>query len=114
MTITLESLHERLAAAEARVAQLVEHRETTVPPFVTAGQALEVVLSKFAPRWLNSEQTAAHVSRRVDELPRLLRVGKLPSPSLHFGPRSPRWDRVKLDAMMMRGGTGSTNAPDLV
>jgi hypothetical protein len=51
------------------------------------------------PRWLNREQVAAYVGRRVDELPRLVRAGKLPAASLHFGPRSPRWDRLALDAL---------------
>jgi hypothetical protein len=50
-------------------------------------------------RWLSAEQAAAYVSRRVDELPRLVRRGLLPEPSYHFGPRSPRWDREALDAL---------------
>jgi hypothetical protein len=56
-------------------------------------------MSELIPRWLNPEQTASYVGRRVDELPRLVRAGKLPAPSLHFGPRSPRWDRVQLDSL---------------
>lgn len=60
-------------------------------------------------RWLSPEQTAAYVSRRVDELPRLVRSGKLPSPSHHFGPRSPRWDRVELDSLF----TANRTARDL-
>ena len=54
-----------------------------------------------APRWLNSEQTASYVGRRVDELPRLVRAEKPPTPSLHFGPRSPRWDRIQLDSLFL-------------
>jgi hypothetical protein len=52
-------------------------------------------------RWLSPEQTATYVGRRVDELPRLLRAGKLPLPSYHFGPRSPRYDRMALDALFL-------------
>lgn len=54
-------------------------------------------------RWLDRDQTAHYLSVRVDELPRLLRRGKLPSPSLHLGPRTPRWDRHALDAMFAGG-----------
>lgn len=52
------------------------------------------------PRWLDREALARHICRRVDELPRLLRAGKLPPPSYHFGPRSPLWDREAVDAMI--------------
>lgn len=50
------------------------------------------------PRWLDRDACAAYISVRVDELPRLMKRGLLPSPSLHLGPRSPRWDREALDA----------------
>jgi hypothetical protein len=50
-------------------------------------------------RWLNPEAAASYVGRRVDELPRLVRRKLLPKPSYHFGPRSPRYDRLALDAM---------------
>ena len=66
-------------------------------------------MSDFQPRWLNPEQAAAYIGRRVDELPRLLRAGKLPQPSYHFGPRSPRYDRQALDALF----TGARPSDDL-
>lgn len=50
-------------------------------------------------RWLDREALAHHIAVRVDELPRLLRRGALPSPSLHLGPRSPRWWSAEVDAM---------------
>jgi predicted DNA-binding transcriptional regulator AlpA len=50
-------------------------------------------------RWLDREALAAHISVRVDELPRLQRAGKLPRPSHHLGPRSPRWWSAEVDAM---------------
>lgn len=56
-----------------------------------------------APRWLDRDATAAYISVRADELRRLLRAGKLPSPSYHLGPRSPRWDRLKLDSYFGEG-----------
>ena len=56
-----------------------------------------------APRWLDREACAAYVSVRVDELPRLVRRGKLPAPSYHLGPRCPRWDRLALDARFSGG-----------
>jgi hypothetical protein len=30
---------------------------------------------------------------------RLQRSGKLPEPSMHLGPKSPRWDRYAVDAL---------------
>ena len=57
------------------------------------------VPSNVEPRWLNPEDTADYIGVRVDHLPRLRRAGKLPSPSLHLGPRSPRYDRIALDGM---------------
>lgn len=55
-----------------------------------------------AARWLDREALAAHISARVDELPRLLRAGKLPAPSYHFGPKSPRWWSADVDEMLGR------------
>jgi hypothetical protein len=63
-------------------------------------------------RWLDRDALAAHISVRVDELPRLSRSGKLPAPSLHLGPRSPRWWSADVDAAF-RPGVGS-GSPDLV
>lgn len=49
-------------------------------------------------RWLDREACARYICVRVDELPRLQKRGLLPAPSLHLGPRCPRWDRQALDA----------------
>lgn len=57
-------------------------------------------------RWLDREAAANYLSVRVDELPRLVRAGKLPQPSLHFGPKTPRWDRQELDNML--GGSAAS------
>lgn len=56
----------------------------------------------FSPRWLDREALAAHICVRVDELPRLMRAGKLPAPSTHLGPRSPRWWSADVDARFGR------------
>jgi hypothetical protein len=58
-------------------------------------------------RWLNPSDCAAYIGARVDQLPRLLREGKLPKPSLHLGPRRPRYDREAIDTMF--AGTGDTD-----
>ena len=50
-------------------------------------------------RWLDREAAAAYLSLRVDELPRMVKRDLVPAPSLHFGPRTPRWDRMALDEM---------------
>ncbi|HTU54961.1 MAG TPA: hypothetical protein VMF62_13420 [Acetobacteraceae bacterium] len=53
-----------------------------------------------APRWLDRDAAAAYVSVPPHHLPRLVRAGKIPPPSLHLGPRSPRYDRLALDAAL--------------
>lgn len=58
-------------------------------------------------RWLDREAVARHISVRVDEVAKLLRAGKLPAPSYHLGPKSPRWDRGSVDARF-EGALGST------
>ena len=50
-------------------------------------------------RWLKAEDAATYVGVRVDQLRRLVRVGKIPAPSYSLGPKSPRWDRLALDAV---------------
>ena len=59
-------------------------------------------------RWLDPEATARYISVRVDALPRLVRQGRIPQPDYTLGPRSPRWDRLALDAQF-EGGSASTN-----
>ena len=49
-------------------------------------------------RWLDRDAVADHISVPVHEVARLQRRGKLPPPSLHLGPRSPRWWRPDIDA----------------
>lgn len=60
------------------------------------------------PRYLDPEQTASYISVRVDALARLVRQRRIPEPDYTLGPRSPRWDRLALDATF-DGGTASTN-----
>lgn len=56
-----------------------------------------------APRWLDRDATALYISVRVDELPRLVKRGKIPPPNTKLGPRCPRWDREALDAWFAGG-----------
>lgn len=65
------------------------------------------------PRWMNPEQTARYISVRIDALSRLVRQGRIPQPNYALGPRSPRWDRLALDAAF-EGGSASTNIDELV
>lgn len=51
------------------------------------------------PRWLDPDDAARYVGVRPDKLPDLVKAGKLPEPSRHLGPRQPRWDRTKIDAL---------------
>lgn len=64
-------------------------------------------------RWMNPEQTARYISVRVDALSRLVRQGRIPRPNYDLGPRSPRWDRLALDAAF-EGGSASTNIDEMV
>lgn len=59
------------------------------------------------PRWLDRDAAAKYLSVEKAELPKLVKAGKLPEPSLHFGPKSPRWDRLELDRVM-----GGDSGPD--
>jgi hypothetical protein len=53
-------------------------------------------------RWLDQARAAAYLSMQVDHLKRHVKSGKLPGPSFHLGPKSPRWDREALDAAFNR------------
>lgn len=64
------------------------------------------------PRWLKPEDAARHIGRNRDELRRLVRAGKIPAPSYHFGPRSPRYDREAIDAMIIGGRDKYASAID--
>jgi predicted DNA-binding transcriptional regulator AlpA len=50
-------------------------------------------------RFLPPEDVAERIGVRVDQIPRLLKAGKLPKPSFHLGPRKPRYDRIAIDAL---------------
>lgn len=71
-------------------------------------------MGDISPRWLNPEQAAVYVGKRVDELPRLVRAGKLPRPSYHFGPKSARYDRLALDALFAGRARSAANDQEAV
>ena len=54
-----------------------------------------------AGRWLDVAGVAVHLSCGKAAVWRLARAGKLPNPTRHLGPRSPRWDRDAIDAMIV-------------
>jgi predicted DNA-binding transcriptional regulator AlpA len=51
------------------------------------------------PRWLSRDLVADYLSIRVPEIPKLVKAGRLPQPTYHLGPRTPRWDRDAIDDM---------------
>lgn len=56
-----------------------------------------------APRWLSADAAASHLCMTLDGFRRLVRDGRLPSPSRALGDRFPRWDRQALDSRMGGG-----------
>lgn len=65
------------------------------------------------PRWLDADATAEYISVRAEALRRLVKQGRIPAPNYDLGPRSPRWDRLALDAHF-EGGSASTNVDEMV
>lgn len=61
-----------------------------------------------SPRWLNSEELARYICIRIDSISRLVKQGRIPKPDYRLGDRSPRWDRLALDAAF-EGGSASTD-----
>ena len=56
-------------------------------------------MTDLQPRWLDPEDAARYIGARPDQLPKLVKAGKLPEPSRHLGPRQARYDRLKIDAL---------------
>jgi hypothetical protein len=54
--------------------------------------------------WLDRDQLALYIGVRVDRIPKLLREGKLPTPSYHLGPKQPRYRREEVDALFEGAG----------
>lgn len=59
-------------------------------------------------RWLNPAGAAAYVSCPRGRLRTLVAAGKLPAPVYHFGPRSPRYDRLAIDSLIVGRQRGKT------
>lgn len=60
-------------------------------------------------RWLDREAVARRISTKPQNVSRLQAKGKLPLPSMHLGPNSPRWDINAIDAMMLEAKGASTS-----
>jgi excisionase family DNA binding protein len=54
-------------------------------------------------RWLTPTELAEYLSVSKPGLSDLVKSAKLPPPSYQLGPRSPRWDRLAIDAHMAGG-----------
>lgn len=63
-------------------------------------------------RWLSPEAAADYLDIRVDYLPRLVKTGRIPAPEYQLGPRTPRYDRLKLDEVMGGPAMEGTTDPD--
>ena len=61
--------------------------------------------------WLDRRALAERLLISRDDIARLVKRGRLPVPSYHLGPRSPRWDAEAIDTMMAgRQTAASTDA----
>ncbi len=63
------------------------------------------------PRWLDRDAAARYLCVRPAALARLVREGRIAPPVFPLGPRSPRWDRARLDASMAGAGPGAGADP---
>jgi hypothetical protein len=52
-------------------------------------------------RWLGPKALARYIGRDSKTLSALVQSGKLPKPTYHLGPKSPRYDRMAVDAMLV-------------
>lgn len=68
-------------------------------------------MSETLERWLDRDAVARRICTQPYRLPRLVAEGRLPQPSLHLGPRSPRWDIHAIDAMMLEA-SGAAISPN--
>lgn len=54
------------------------------------------------PAWLDRKALAARYSLSSKRaVARLERLGKLPAPSYHLGPNSPRWRTLEVEALLL-------------
>lgn len=60
-------------------------------------------------RWLKPADAAIYIGKPSKKLKALAKAGLLPAPSYHFGPKSPRYDREAIDAMV----AGTERAADI-
>lgn len=65
-----------------------------------------------APRWLDAAAAADYLSMREPAFQKAVKAGTVPKPSRHLGPRTPRWDRLALDAVM--SGNTATDTRSVV
>jgi hypothetical protein len=59
-----------------------------------------MTLAAIQPRWMKPADCAVYIGKPIGRLKSLAKVGLLPHASYHFGPKSPRYDREAIDAMI--------------
>ncbi len=67
-------------------------------------------MARFDARWLSPREAAEYIDVRQDRLQRLVKDKKIPAPDYRLGPKSPRYDRLALDAVF--GSVTSGQDPD--
>ncbi len=63
-------------------------------------ETIYLMSNEDAARWLSPSAAAAYLGVRVDSLPKLVKAGRVPPPTYTLGQRSPRYDRLALDAAL--------------
>jgi hypothetical protein len=75
-------------------------------------QAVVGAISNHHARWLSPKMLGCYLGRDPKTLLKLVRAGKLPKPTYQLGPKSPRYDRLAVDAMLT-GQTEHSDAEDI-
>ncbi|GBQ44970.1 helix-turn-helix transcriptional regulator [Komagataeibacter europaeus] len=60
-------------------------------------------------RWVGPSSLAKRLDTTPRNLPRYVAEGKIPQPSYHLGPKTPRWDIHAVDALMLKRAGISTS-----
>jgi hypothetical protein len=73
---------------------------------------IPLTTAEAAARWLDTSAVADFLMVPVRRVQKLVKQGKLPRPSYHLGPRSPRWDREAIHSLL--SGNQATEDAEII